>query len=367
MKQTLSKLSLLGALTALAACSAPTTNPQPVNEVRNSNSVTQVQNASAQKGTGEWSEARGGLLRNFAFRALERNLLEEGRHYLSQACEADPSDGISHAALARLYLAEGDAGAALVYAERAAACMPDDPEVSMVYAAALAENNQPDKATEVLEKAWAAVESDPEFARSVLMHFTALGQTERAKDFVTRRMEEDPNRASSWAAAGDLLLAEGDLNGAVESYRRALVLDASVSTPESLDARIGRSNRNEDPVLSAARAAEEIGNWPESENLYRFLVNREQSSHAARLGLARCLSQQARWQESGVQLAQVPYGVRGWRGHLLQARLDIRAEHWAAARGALLLALQERPGQKAAELLLKHVDTQLESVAPAAD
>ncbi|MDA1260515.1 MAG: tetratricopeptide repeat protein, partial [Planctomycetota bacterium] len=210
-------------------------------------------------------------------------------------------------------------------------------------------------------------ESDPEFARSILLHFTALGETQRAKDFVTRRMEEDPNRASSWAAAGDLLLAEGDLDGAVESYRRAIMLDPTVTTPASLDERIGRSNRNEDPMQSAARAAEEIGNWAESENLYRFLVSKDQTSHSARLGLARCLFQQERWNEAGVQLAMVPYGVRGWRGHLLQAHLDIREERWATAKGALLLALQERPGQKAAELLLKHVELRLEVQPPAND
>lgn len=359
MKQSLLRLPTLAAAATLAACSSAAPNPQPTTEVRVHAPTAQVQNASAEKGDGDWSGARGGLLRNFAFRALERDLLEEGRHYLSQACEADPNDGLSHAALARLYLAEGDAGAALVYAQRASASRPDDPEVSMVYAAALAENNQPEEATAVLEKAWAAVETDPEFARSILLHFAALGETQRAKDFVTRRMEEDPERASSWAAAGDLLLAEGDLDGAVESYKRAIALDSTLNTPVNLDERIGRANRNEDPVLAAARAAEEVGNWEESENLYRFLAGKEGSAHAARLGLARCLAQRDRWAECGVQLAQVPYGVRGWRGHLLQARFDIREERWTGAQSALLMALQERPGLKAAELLLQHVVSRL--------
>lgn len=367
MKQSLIRLPILAAAATLAACSSPATDDRSAPEVHVNAPTAQVTNASAEAGSGDWSGARGGLLRNFAFRALERDLLEEGRHYLSQACEADPNDGLSHAALARLYLAEGDAGAALVYAQRASASRPDDPEVSMVYAAALAENNQPEQATEVLENAWAAVETDPEFARSILLHFTALGETQRAKDFVTRRMEEDPNRASSWAAAGDLLLAEGDLDGAVASYQRALALDETVSTPLNLDERIGRANRNEDPVLAAARAAEDVGNWQESENLYRFLVGKEQSAHNARLGLARCLAQQERWTEAGVQLAQVPYGVRGWRGHLLQARLDIRAEQWSTAQSALLLTLQERPGQKAAELLLKHVEARLAAEPARAD
>lgn len=355
------RLPFLAAAGLLAACSSSAPQAEPVHEVRG---AANVANASADKGEGtapgEWNEARNGLLRNFAFRALERNLLEEGRHYLTQACEADPQDGESHAALARLYLAEGDVGAALVYAERANVCMPENPEVSMVYAAALAENGKTEKATQVLEAAWKAVETDPEFARSLLMHFSALGQADRAKDFVTRRMEEDPDHASTWAAAGDLLLSEGDLAGAAESYRRALALDASVSTPSSLDERLGRTSRSEDPVLGAAQAAEDVGNWTEAENLYRFLVNKTQNAYAARLGLARVLSEQGRYAESEVQLAQVPYGVRGWRGHLLQARLDIRGERWNAANAALLLATQDRPGLKAAELLREHVAKHLD-------
>lgn len=349
---------------SLAACSTPAPAETPVHELRTAGGTTA---APADLEPGEWNQARGGLLRNFAFRALERDLLEEGRHYLSQACEADPADVESHAALARLYLAEGDVGAALVYAERASACAPGDPEISMVYAAALAENNRPEEATAVLEAAWSAVETDPEFARSVLLHYAALGETERAKDFVTRRMEEDPQHAASWAAAGDLLLAEGDLQGAVESYRRALDLDAGLSTPQSLDERLGRADRSEDPVLTAARAAEASGGWQEAENLYRYLVGKQPSAHAAQLGLARCLSEQGRYSEADLQLAAVPLGVRGWRGHLLQARLDAHAERWAAARAATLLALQERPGLKAAALLLEHVEQRLAAQPPPAE
>jgi hypothetical protein len=50
--------------------------------------------------------------------------------------------------------------------------------------------------------------------------------------------------------------------------------------------------------------------------------------------------------------------VRGWRGHLLQARIDIQAGRWAQARSAILLAQNERPGMRAAELLLEFVEKQ---------
>ena len=97
--------------------------------------------------TSDWQEARGSILRTFAFRALEKNLVEEARQYLSEACEINPNDIACHAALARLYLAEGDHQSALVYAERASIVAPDNPEISMVYAAALAENNRLEEAT----------------------------------------------------------------------------------------------------------------------------------------------------------------------------------------------------------------------------
>lgn len=361
-----SHLLLASAIATLAACSTPAQKEQSIAEVRGGSVANSVTPAGSEA-VGEWGEARGGLLRTFAFRALERDLLEEGRHYLSQACEADPNDGASHAALARLYLAEGDSSAALVYAERASFSLPDDPQVSMVYAAALSENNQNDKATEVLEKTWDAVATDPEFARSILLHYAAMGETERAKDFLAHEMTEDPKRASTWAASADLMLADGDLEGAIEGYRKALELDSTLNTPSSLDERLGRASKSEDPVLGSARAAEDAGSWQAAENLYRFLVGKERSSSPARLGLARCLSAQERWTEAEVQLSQVPYGVRGWRGHLLQARLDIRAERWGAARGALLLALQERPGLPAAELLLQHVKAQQPSESSSSD
>jgi tetratricopeptide (TPR) repeat protein len=361
MQHRIHRILCLAAVAALSACSGATRQHEvTVNETRAGDGQAVQVEAGA---TPEWGEKRGELLRTFAFRALERDLLEEGRQYLAQACEADPNDGVSHAALARLYLAEGDPQAALVYAQRASAASPENPEVSMVYAAALAETNQPEEAALQLESAWEAVATDPEFARSILLHYAALGETDRAQDFVTHCMIENPERAGTWAAAGDLMLAQGDLEGAAEGYRRALEIDPTISTPESMDDLIGRSKRSEDPMLSAARAAEAHAKWKEAENLYRFIAGRDLTSPEAHLGLARCLDAQQRFAECEVQLAMVPYGVRGWRGHLLQARLDVREQRWPLARAALMLALQERPGLRPAQLLLEFVETQQDLVA----
>jgi len=344
------------------ACSTTTIETEsPVHSTVTGATVTNDPKAADAE---EWGETRASLLRTFAFRALESNLLDEGREYLTQACEADPEDVASHAALARLLLSEGDAETALVYASRAARVAADDPEVSMVYAAALAENQRPEEASAALETAWEAIETDPEFARSLLVHYAALGQTEQAKDFVTEMLTESPEHAVSWAAAGDLLLAEGDLEAAAESYRRALELDPTTPTPNLQGVVEPKAG---DPALVAAQAAERAGNLEEAGRLYRFLTAREDAPSEARLGLARCLWAEGRYEEAEMVLDEVPFGARGWRGHLLQARLDVVADRYGAARTSLLLALRERPDLRAARLLLEHVDQRLERHRAEAD
>ena len=310
--------------------------------------------------TGDWQQARGSILRTFAFRALEKNLVEEAREYLTEACELDPNDVACHAALARLYLAEGDAQSALVYAERAAAAAPESPEISMVYAAALAENNRMDEATATLETAWQAVENDPVFARAILTHYSALGQTQEAKDFVHQVMMDDPTHATSWALAGDLFLSEGDLEAAGEAYRKALAIDPNTPTPSSVEMAIGKTPGGEDPLISSAKAAEAKGDLKAATNLYRFLVDTKPLDMDVRLGLSRVLWAQDRFEQADYQLSKVALGVRGWRGHVLQAKLDIHFERYGQARTALKMALRERPDQRAAELLLAFVEDRIQ-------
>ena len=78
------------------------------------------------------------------------------------------------------------------------------------------------------------------------------------------------------------------------------------------------------------------------------------------MGLGRVLWAQKRYQLAETQMVKVPIGVRGWRGHLLQAKLDIHFERHGKAKTSLLLALRERPDLKAAELLLVYVQEMIE-------
>ena len=108
----------------LGACaSSPST--KSVNEYR----AEEDKSAHTQQTTVEdWAEARSDILRTFAFRALEKNLIEEGRNYLQEACDLDPLDTGSHATLARLFLTEDDPRSSLAYSERAIELSPGNLE-----------------------------------------------------------------------------------------------------------------------------------------------------------------------------------------------------------------------------------------------
>lgn len=325
--------------------------------------------ATAEDKGADWRGPRATVLRTFAFRALERGLVEEARRYLQEACEIDPKDAASHAALARLYLTENDARTALAFASRAAEASPDDPEVAIVLAAALAENNQADAATELLERSWKVNAGDPDFARALLAHYAATGSDALAQRLVTRILDEQPGNALGWTLAGDRFLADGDLEAATEAYRKALELDPSTSLPDSVAERVGRERRDLDPVLVAALQAEEAGDPVGAERLYRFLARSKPEHTETKAGLARVLLRQGRLDEARTVLSTLPIGARTWREHLLQAEIDLELGNWQAARGSLLVALSQRPGLRAAEILLRAIEERnasgRESAAPA--
>lgn len=346
------------ALSMLVAGSCATTTTHDNNAPVRVNGQTSNEKSTELDGE-QWNEARGSILRTFAFRALEKGLVEEARQYLTEACAADPSDVESHAALARLFLAEGDARSALVYAERAATVAPTNPEISLVYAAALAENNRHEEATTTLETAWAAVEHDPAFARAVLTHYAALGEKERAQDFVARQLKDDPDHASSWSLAGDLLLADGDVEAAAESYRRALELDPHTPTPGSLDHLLKTSEGEEDAAMEAALRAEDRGDLKSAANVLRFLISAYPLDTDSRVAMARVMWKMDRAEDADRHLQHVTYGNRNWRTHLLQAKIDVHFDRFGAAKSALLLAQHERPGMKSIDLLMGYVDNQL--------
>jgi len=308
----------------------------------------------------EWDGARAGIVRTFAFRALERNLVEEARGYLREACEMDPTDTACHAALARLFLAEGDARAALPYARQAARTAPKNAEANLVLAAALAENQRGEEATEYLKKVWLASGPRIEVARALLTHHASLGGTQAARVFVEDLQVNQPLESNTWAISGDLDLAEGEVDAAADNYQRALDIDPSLSVPVSLHSRLDISTPGKDPIWVSALDSESRGDWKGAGRLFRFLVQTRPEDWRARSGLARSLWREGRTTESSTILVQVPVAARDWRDHMLAAKIAIHTEAWEGARGSLLVALELRPGLEAAELLLQRVQEEIE-------
>ena len=308
----------------------------------------------------EWNGARAGIVRTFAFRALERNLVEEARGYLREACEMDPGDTASHAALARLFLAEGDARAALPYARQAARTAPENAKANLVLAAALAENQREEEATAHLKKVWLASGPKIEIARALLTHHASLGGAQAARIFVEDLQASQPLAAGTWAISGDLDLAEGEVDAAADNYRRALDIDPSLSVPVSLHSRLDISTVGKDPIWVSARDSESRGDWKGAGRLFRFLVQTRPDDWRAHSGLARSLWREGRTAEASAILEQVPVAARDWRDHMLSAKIAMHAEAWEGARGNLLVALELRPGLEAAELLLRRVREEIE-------
>jgi predicted Zn-dependent protease len=345
------------ALFASCASSTPELDYFRVNELRHltDTEVERMKGIDVE----EWNAARSNILRTFAFRALENSLIEEAREYLSEACEVNPEDTVCHAALARLFLAEGEVIKALAYAERAAFFAPNDPEINMVYAAALAESGQTEKASEALEYAWDAIENDPSFARVILTHYAATGQAEQAQDFVSAMLREDPQHASSWTTSGDLLLSQGDLTAAAEAYRTAINMDPNVGMPESIRIALNETTSGIDPMFSAAQSAEDSGDLDSAINLLRFLIEREPQNELFLMATARVYWAQNNSNQAQNFLSRVAISKRDWRGHILQAKLDINNKRFTQARTALMMASSDRDGIRSIELLMQYIDSKI--------
>lgn len=317
--------------------------------------------------TEAWRVKRGQVLRTFAFRALERGLVEEARGYLQEACELDPRDVESHCALARLFLAEGDPRAALAYAERIATSTPDNPGVRLVYAATLAETGQDEEAGRQVELAWERSGHDPALARAMVTHYEAEEPGGAAQEFVQQVLAEHPKDPRSWTAAGDLFLAQGQTEEAATAYAQAIALDPKVPAPSVLESYLGRELKDLDPILAAAVQAERDGDLAGAERLYRYLAVAKSALPEVQSGLARVLWRRGRLDAAGAALEQIPLAKRGWREHLLDAKIRFQRSDWEGARGSLLLTLELRPELRAAELLLGHVERVLAGLPPVAD
>jgi tetratricopeptide (TPR) repeat protein len=354
------QLAALSCIALLGACSSHTTQNESENwreESVNGSSIS-----TQQSSVEDWKEARSKILRTFAFRALEQNLVEESRNYLQEACDLNQNDVASHATLARLFLAEDDPRASLAYSERGIEATPGNLDLSLVYAAALAETDHLEEATLELERFtdWETIAENPDLARAMLLHYASSGGMEDAQEFVARMAQILPENPYTYAMLGDLFLASGDVKNAADSYIQALERDPSITTPRIISEELGlRGKLGLDPMVAAAQEAERKLDYPGAERLYRFLVSAHPEQTDAHTGLARVLWQQNRLDEAVAALSHVDENLFGWREQMLAAKIAIGQSRWQDAHTALNLARMERPQLKAAELLLTYVRQQM--------
>jgi len=322
----------------------------------------EAQAEAQEQSVDEWKQSRSQILRTFAFRALERNLTEESQEYLQQACDLDPTDVQSHATLARLFLTENDAEASLAYAQQGMESTPGNLDLSLVYAAALAETDQWDRATDELEKAtdWEAIARSPELARAMMLHYASSGSMDKAREFVEQMQITHPDNPYTYAMLGDLFLASGDVRNAAEAYMSALNIDPDMPTPRIITEELSLANDTSmNPILVAATVAEDNQDWAGAERLYRFLGQTPDAGLEVEVGLARVLWHQQRLEEAVSILDSLPSSDFTWREYMLLAKIAIGNRDWEKAHAALVVAKQRRPNLKAAELLLTHVKQKL--------
>ena len=99
-----------------------------------------------------------------------------------------------------------------------------------------------------------------------------------------------------------------------------------------------------------------------AERLLRFMHQTHPEKPTVVTALGRVLWRQNRFQEAELILAGIAEKDRNWQVALLEAKIAINGKKWEKALGSLLFARQMRPGTRATELLLAHVEAQIAEV-----
>ena len=90
----------------------------------------------------------------------------------------------------------------------------------------LAESNRPDSSIRLLQN-WASQNpslADPRIELGRL--YQELGQTGSAERYLDEALAINPNDARAWKAKGEMRLASGDLNQALQNYQQSLAINS---------------------------------------------------------------------------------------------------------------------------------------------
>jgi serine/threonine protein kinase/cytochrome c-type biogenesis protein CcmH/NrfG len=175
-----------------------------------------------------------------------------------ESIRRDPDEAYAHCWLANALLHKGDAAGALSAAERAARLDPADPNTWWALARARRETGDLNGAI----AAFATVlQLDPLHSVRNVLHDTILANHARigngrdanlAAEEMTRLL---PNDARAHAVLALARAAKGDLDGAIDSYRKAIRLDPKDANAHYNLGRILGKKRDVDGAIAAYRAA----------------------------------------------------------------------------------------------------------------
>ena len=268
---------------------------------------------------------------------------DEGVTSLSKALELDRSRSRLRLALARHYMAEGQAEQALAQMRAAFTETPTDWSVTQYYLAMLLRTDREKEAREVTESLLNGFADEPRAVTLAAMTEHRLGDTDSAQARLEQQVSERPDDLLALVALGTIY-QDRDMNGkAVDTFLGAA--RAQPANVRLLQAAGQIYSRDHDP--------DAVADW-----LNRIAEDSEAMAPSAYTLAAQIRIQQGRLDEARQTLDRIPEAEqtdqsRTIRGQLLVAEAEQAAgqEDWPTARAKAAQAASLRPDNLAFALI----------------
>lgn len=183
------------------------------------------------------------LAYNLGISLVRQNKLEEAIMAFARVIEREPGSTLavrSHGHLGQIYFSKGNLEMAADHLRKAASLAPGEARyhynLGIVYLRMKRERD----AVESLQKALDAGGDDSRVFRGLARAFLQLNQPGMAKRALQKALLINPQDTESMMELGDLQASQGDLLGAVDSYRSVVQMSpGNATTADALD-RLGR-------------------------------------------------------------------------------------------------------------------------------
>ncbi len=181
----------------------------------------------------------------------DRNV--EAQSALSQAISLDPKMSSARYALGSLYYEKGEFAQARDEFQRVAQDDPEDASARVSLGNAYEKLGEIDQAIAAYQQAL-SIQEDPNVHAYLGLIYSQRGETETAIHEYQQAIDGDPGMYVAHAGLGDALAANGDLEGAVESYRKALALQDSPELRSQVALLLARLGNVEEAILELEAA-----------------------------------------------------------------------------------------------------------------